>query len=254
MPSRLGRGRSCLGLRCRSPAVSQPAAAATPVLQLVLVGRMAHRRHDAHLSEGGWRCSALSTPPWQCAVHGVAGVYAARWLQAAAGWRGCLARAHPTPWHGARCSVRSPAVWHGPVSQRPRHRSHGHDAALGGSRASAARIRLLRQPPRDGQWPARRARPDSCAAAGRHAPPRPPARPLLHPTALPGALPCQAHHRIPSLPGVQIPWLVIFTVLCLAPQAATCFYLMLAAEDIEPFDQALQVNVCVWGGGGVVVD
>ncbi|WIA37059.1 hypothetical protein OEZ86_014036 [Tetradesmus obliquus] len=39
----------------------------------------------------------------------------------------------------------------------------------------------------------------------------------------------------------NVPWLVIFAVLTLVPQTAVCYYLMLAAYDLKPFDQALQV-------------
>eukprot|EP00878_Enallax_costatus_P035329 GHUV01039358.1.p1 GENE.GHUV01039358.1~~GHUV01039358.1.p1 ORF type:complete len:105 (+),score=26.98 GHUV01039358.1:743-1057(+) len=39
----------------------------------------------------------------------------------------------------------------------------------------------------------------------------------------------------------NVPWLVIFMVLTLVPHTAVCYYLMLAAYDLGPFDKALQV-------------
>lgn len=43
----------------------------------------------------------------------------------------------------------------------------------------------------------------------------------------------------------NVPWLVIFGVLTLVPQTAVCYYLMLAAYDLKPFDQALQVAMAI---------
>ncbi|GBF91676.1 hypothetical protein Rsub_03980 [Raphidocelis subcapitata] len=39
----------------------------------------------------------------------------------------------------------------------------------------------------------------------------------------------------------NVPWLVIFAALTLAPQTAVCYYMMLAQWYLTPFDQALQV-------------
>ncbi|KAI8464756.1 MAG: hypothetical protein J3K34DRAFT_474047 [Monoraphidium minutum] len=39
----------------------------------------------------------------------------------------------------------------------------------------------------------------------------------------------------------NVPWLVIFMALTLAPQTAVCYYMMLAQWYLTPFDKALQV-------------
>eukprot|EP00877_Chromochloris_zofingiensis_P002767 jgi/Chrzof1/12491/Cz06g36060.t1 len=44
----------------------------------------------------------------------------------------------------------------------------------------------------------------------------------------------------------NVPWLVIFGVLTLAPQTAVCYYLMMVSYDLKPFDQALQVVMALF--------
>lgn len=52
---------------------------------------------------------------------------------------------------------------------------------------------------------------------------------------------------MPFLPPflLQVPLLVVFSVLTLAPQTAVCYYLMLGAQLRGPVDIAVQIPIAI---------